>query len=379
MKTIIFDTAVMGHHLEYIHHLYDSARRKIDERFLIVVPERFLDLKSRFEWVNAPNIEFAFLTDEEVKKCSSKGYFQSAFHKSRILRKYVLGFHADNVFLITLVHFLPFLPLMLPADTRISGIIYRIFVYEWKNLPFFKKIKDVLETFIMVHSDKIKFLFLLNDNSAVCYYNKVYKTDKFRFLPDPIVTSLYTPKNIRHKYNIGNDKKVFFHFGVMNHRKGSLMILEAIELLSVEELKGMAFIFAGKIDKDIHDEFYLKYDELLYKATIIIIEGFCSYELLTDLCYSSDCVLTPYSNSSFSSGVLGYAASLNKPVIGPENGLLGKLIKRNCLGLTLVDMTPYFLANQLKNIDLYRKRNKNYVVQSTIKLFSSTVFKTIFN
>ena len=104
--------------------------------------------------------------------------------------------------MITLVHYLPFLPLILPKKVKVSGIIYRLYLYEWKSLPFIKKIKDVLEMYITAKSNMVEKGYILNDSSAACYYNKLFKTTKFVPLADPIQKSNYIPQCIKKSLNI---------------------------------------------------------------------------------------------------------------------------------------------------------------------------------
>lgn len=374
MKLLIFDTAVDGHHLEYIHHLYIGAsENNIETKFLL--PQKFEKIKDKFEWSKNDSISFTYITDEELTKCNKKNYFIASWNKCKILHKYIKQFDITHVFLITLAHFLPFLPFFIPKNTIVSGIIYRIYLYEWKYLSIFKRIKDIFEYLSIVYSNKISTAFILNDNASTIYLNKLYQTQKFVFLVDPIVPLNYVPKNIRNELNINNQKEVFLHFGAMYRRKGTLLILDSIKEIDSGMLQNMTFIFAGIINNDIKDEFQKKVNELNKNVQIIIFDEFCSYEQIYNLCFSSNCLLIPYYNTSFSSGVIGYAALFNKIAIGPAKGVLGKIIRKNKLGTSINNQTPESLAKAIINIKKIKTNNNIYIESNSVMNFNKTIFK----
>lgn len=43
MKYLVFDSLITGHHLEYIHHIYDNCNDS--DTFIFVIPEDFAELK----------------------------------------------------------------------------------------------------------------------------------------------------------------------------------------------------------------------------------------------------------------------------------------------------------------------------------------------
>lgn len=373
MRILIFTPRTAGHHLEYLHHLYDGAKNKLENNYFFLVPNSFKEVKNELEWETAPNIEFIYLTEKESIKCNTGNYFSSSYRKCTTLKKYILNYQITHVILITLVHYLPFLPLILPKKVKVSGIIYRLYLYEWKSLPFIKKIKDVLEMYITAKSNMVEKGYILNDSSAACYYNKLFKTTKFVPLADPIQKSNYIPQCIKKSLNISNDKYVYLHFGGMTKRKGTLVILDSIERMSKNDRNKFVFIFAGHIRSDIKSQFYNKYETLKSDTNLILFDEFCSYEKLMDLCYSCNAILIPYENTSFSSGVLGYAALFNKPVIGPADGLLGKLIRRNKLGITINEINSANLAHKILQTPHNNTESKKYTELNSIKAFQEKI------
>lgn len=60
-------------------------------------------------------------------------------------------------------------------------------------------------------------------------------------------------------------------------------------------------------------------------------------------------MLTPYRNTSQSSGAIGYAAQYGKPVIGPLKGLLGYLIKHYRLGYQVDEVCANGIYTAISN------------------------------
>ena len=102
---------------------------------------------------------------------------------------------------------------------------------------------------------------------------------------------------------------------------------------------------------DIHDAFFRKIGELQKSVNIRVYDKFCSNEFLADLCKTSDVILLPYASTCQSSGVLGHAAYYGKPVIGPAEGLVGKIIRKRGLGIAIEHITPQTLADVMVRID----------------------------
>lgn len=379
-KVLVYDDILSGHHQEYITHIYNGANETNDKNinFTFVVPESIKETNSRLNHNSNKNITVDYLSKSELKKVSKNGYFRSAFNRSRVITKYIKKHNANEVFLITLCHPLPLLPLFVPAKVKISGIIYRIYFYEWQKSGMICKIKDYIENLVIAKSKSISTPFVLNDNSATCYYNHMYKTTKFKSLPDPIIPLVTEPKNIKDELGISPDEKTFLHFGHMTRRKGTLKILEAIMLCKKNDI---AFIFAGVINDDIKLEFYTKTNELISKGyKILVFDEYCSYERLSNLCYTTDCIIIPYSNISFSSGVVGYASLFNKTVIGPKFGLPGKLISRNNLGIAIDTNNIKDIAD---SISMFTRKdihtNKKYKEKNSVTNFIKQIFNQYCN
>lgn len=196
----------------------------------------------------------------------------------------------------------------------------------------------------MSKSSRIGRVFLLNDSSAVKYANKLYKTTKFSYIPDPIVKlGSNNTIDIRKKYGISENTKVFLQCGMMTRRKNTLKILDVIANITGDDA---VFLFAGKVHDEIRDEFYKKIESLKGSHNIIVKDEHLTYEEMNAFMEASDYIFLLYDNISQSSGFLGHAAIHCKPVIANGNGLIGKLVRRYRLGL-LVDNLEFETIDRL--------------------------------
>ena len=381
-NVLIYDDILSGHHQEYLTHLYNGANsiKSKDVSFIFVVPQTIKQTDNILNRNFNNNISIDYLSSEEIIKTESKWYLISSLNKSIILRKYIKKHNVDEVFLVTLCHPMPLLPLFMPHGVKVSGIIYRIYFYEYNKLRFIRKIKDYIENLVIAKSDVIDTPYVLNDNSATCYYNHFFKTNKFRKLVDPILPLSTEPQNLKNELSILPCENTFLHFGYMTKRKGTIKILDA--LLLCKNYKNKVFIFAGIVGDDIKSEFYSKISELINKGVkIIIFDEFCSYEKLCNLCYTADCIIIPYSNISYSSGVIGYASLFNKTIIGPKFGLPGKLISRNKIGITIDTNKVKSIALAIdsfkfKNDESTSKYNEiNSVINFTKQIYNKYIFE----
>lgn len=374
MTHLVFDNTVAGHHLEYLHHIYSyMADRPELGSVVFVVPLSFRQVSDKFVWKQVSHIQYCYLTAEEQKLCDNSNLLKAAWYKSLILRRYVLKFKAGTVFLVMLMLLMPFVALMMPKGVKVRGVIYRIYLYEWKNLSWVRRLQEVVKYGLLARCPSIDRPLVLNDQSAACYLNRLYHTQKFTYIPDPITVSAGGAQDIRSELGISPSQQIFLHFGGLSGRKGTMVILDAIALMSGEERKRNVFIFAGRIYRDIRESFYEKCEQLKAQgAQIWVYDEFCAYEFLRDLCFTCDKILIPYSNTTQSSGVIGYAAVFGKPVIAPSAGLLGKLVRRYRLGIGLSDINAEELHRSFTREPVDFGANL-YVKNNTVSKFCEVI------
>lgn len=373
---MIFDTNIAGHHIEYIHHLCEGMRVYHNDEMIIVLPSAFKTQKKIYKW-NTDNCVFVYYSEERLKEFHGFGsvsLFVNSWRRTKVLKECIDTYNPDSVFLNAIVDYMPILPFIIHKRTCISGIIYKIYLYKWKKVSFPQKISHILNNCLYSYSNSIANVFVLNDKSAAIYLNKRYHTNKYKYLPDPFNDISYKGKNIREKLLINKRAKVYLHFGAMSERKGTLDILDAISALDDSDIVNRVFIFAGVVNPQIRSMFYRKAELLRNKCGILVFDSFCDNIFLHDLCVTSDYLLCPYKETDLSSGVIGYAAKYLKPVIGPQSGLIGKLIRKNRLGITIEDNSVSSLCRAIVDITKYNFNiNPMYIKTIEIAEFNNIV------
>lgn len=367
-RILIFDTEMAGHHIEYLHHLLIKARSSQDE-YIFCVSEDFVDAKgSEFDWSYGDNVVFKYVNTDKANEEVSM--LKKAYRKCKLLHSVIMSCDVTHIFLVSLITFIPFLPLFVPSKIKVSGIIYNIYLYRWKTSSKLLKILDVLKYIVLSYSRCIDRVYILNDAASARVLNRIYKTRKYQFLIDPYVP-LQDKEESLTAYNWGfSNKNVFFHFGAMTDRKGTLEILESLELISSEICTNSIFIFAGKVGNDIKDDFYKLVNRFQGKTNLIVLDKFCSYGLIAAISKKANLLLMPYKVNTQSSGIIGYASQFNTPVLASSEGLIGKLVRKYKLGYTINEITPKAIAEFISQWDGQNNDiPKDYIEINTVDRF----------
>lgn len=373
MKTLIFEPTLSGHHLEYLHHYYLGALERPENEYIFLVPKSFDQVQEKYEWEKANNIKITYIDEKHIARLSSSNIYILGWNVSRTLNHYIRRLHPDEVILTMLMQFIPFIIFLFPSNVRIRGIMYKIYLYEQERMTKLRLFIERARFWLASRAKIIETIFVLNDSDSAEKFNKIYNTQKFRFLSDPVPSiNVNQVQDIRMELNIPQNHKIYLHFGSLDKRKGTIDILRAIINSSAEQLQNKTFIFAGKLNAKLKEEFYQLLEQAYKKVTIFVYDEFCSYDFLYDLCKTCDVILMPYHVTNLSSGVIGYAALFEKPVIGPSKGLLGHLIKKYELGKTIEPpISPTFL-----DIDLCIPSKSNlYIKENSLTNFMKLVMK----
>jgi glycosyltransferase involved in cell wall biosynthesis len=376
VKTVlIFEHSLSGHRFEYICHIFNKAVLQPTVNFIFALPKLPLELRSVINFEGYQNIELIVIGDTP----KSAGLFLSSLRMTKSIRNIVKKHKVTDVFLPSFTSFLPFIGIML-NNVSISGIIYTMYLYEWKEKTWIIKMKNVLIYTILARRKIFKNIYLLNDTISVRYINKIYRTNKFSFLPDPFHNmSDDNLSSIRGELDINDDVQVFLHFGALSERKGTLEILKGIKLMDERSLENKCFIFAGKVVESIKTEFYSLLSEVTERTQILCFDKFCDYSFISALCVSSDYLLMPYKVTTQSSGVIGYAAKYNIPVIAPRENLIGRLVRQYELGYTITLPDAYYIANFLNDIGSIKHKDisKTYLKANSIESFKDVIMTNI--
>lgn len=374
-KILIFDTAVDGHHLEYLHHIYIKAQFITQHEFVFGLPQDFDSVKDKFEWPSAKNLSIILFN---VKNKSEQSNCHRILSEGIIIRSLVNRYQITDIFFISLMSILSALPFLMYKKTNVSGIIYNINTFRFRSAGYGTKCREKLKFYLLANLSIVSNVFVLNNPFGRRYLNILFRVSKFSDLPDPVnIIPMRQISNLRKDLSILPSFKVFLHFGQLTQRKGTLELLRAIIKMNPNCLDKKCFIFAGIVSDEIKQEFYRLLKVAEKRVMVLCFDQFCDYTFLGSLCYSSDFILIPYKITYQSSGLLGYAAQFNVPVIAPHNNLIGRIVEEYKLGYTLERTDCYSIAKFLCEIDKVNQNvcSKAYLDQNSIDHFNSIIFK----
>lgn len=368
-RIIVFDTSDKGHHLEYIHHLHDFCVSDLMNDYIFAVPFTIKDKGKILQWRESSHISYHYLTDEE---CNPSEGWKGNITRAIVLRKLCKEHTPSDVLLISIMAFMPFLGILPFGNVRFSGIVYSFYLYQWSQMTILNRIKNLIIYTLFSKLRRFKRILILNDSASAIALNKIWKTTKFKYLPDPVAIRINP--NVLNKPDFlpdKNNKTIFLHAGGFSDRKGTIQLFDIISKLSVDQKKDVCFVFAGIVTESIRQPFYDYYERLKNESEILVYDMFCSFELLTALCKYSSYMILPYKNTNMSSGIISYGAYCGTPVIVPNSGLLGKLVKRYKMGICLKgDFEESFLSIFDKLCEDCNSTNSNYVETHSIDSFT---------
>lgn len=377
--TIIFSVRISGHHLEYMHHIYDACRRKPEANFAFVLPEEFIRVKDKFEWPRADNIRFDLIPGKDLDFIDKTSLLRKSYHTCTLLKRYIDKYDAEKVYDNNIIGLLPFAPFVLGRNVELYGIIYTIYLYRWRISSLQQKLQDVLKYLIIARSKSFAKVFILNDSSSPQYLNRLYGTTKFDSIADPYIPVRSDSTDIRELFHIDKGKTIFSHFGAIDLNKGTLEILESLKSLPEGITRKSSFLFVGRVEPSFRDVFYDEIGKIKDRVDIRVLDEFCPYETIAALCEQSDALLTPYRRTSCSSGTLGYASQFHTPVVAPDKGLLGKLVRRYKLGILLDEVSDEALHSAYDRIisQKFEAPSGKYLDSHTVESFQEKLIRTI--
>jgi glycosyltransferase involved in cell wall biosynthesis len=399
-KIILFDLSVRGHHPNYIKHLIKHwHEHQLSGHLDIVVSPKFLtehaevvDLAASY---NRENINFiAIAPEEEAALNSRKSRFKRAFRNFQewqIFCKYAESLKASHGLLMYFDTCE--LPLVLGTKSPcpFSGIYFRpTFHYgEFTNHKFswkdrFQQLREKLFLSRILRNSKLKNLFCL-DAFAVKHLDKFNTHVRAIALPDPVEIlnpSETQPKNLKKELGIEENRQVFLLFGALTARKGIYQLLDAIAALPSQLCQKMCLLLVG--ESNIQAQMKTKIDIICQSKPIQIIGR---YEFVPEqdvqaYFQMADVILAPYQRHVGMSGILLLAAAAQKPVLSSNYGLMGEIVRRYELGLTVDSTEPKEIAKGLTRFLVEdsdklcdRTKMQSFAEQNSAEEFARVIFE----
>ena len=250
-----------------------------------------------------------------------------------------------------------------PLGVPISGFMFVQYPeLDWSNGPWLRRIERWLrfrvkerKTARWLKSQEWHSIFLLNGERACEYLNRRFpERPVFRPIPDPAPeAAVAEPRQRRPLTTAENERQApvrFVYLGVLSFRKGADILLRSLLRISPALAVRSEFCCEGGAEPRDRQAIERLVSRLRRERPDVRFEWddrFLSESELQAQMRQADWILAPYRRTEYSSGIFARAAAAGVPLIGPTDGLLGRLIREWGLGMT-AETTPRLWASALE-------------------------------
>ena len=349
-RILLFDTITDGHHPDYLIHVIGFYSGKKEVELYVSTGESFksqFDARQKAEdnpW--GDNVTFLPIPTNKLNSIHSKPIYLRSIIEWNLLVETAQSINANQVLLMYFDYYQLGILIGKKALCPVSAIYFRPNFTENDN-GIYPQIKKWMLSKVL-KSGQIQNLFCLVH--ALVPYMKGQKTQT-QIIPicDPIKQfEILKPEIVEfiNKYKIPTDKKIFLNFGYLDDRKGMEVFIDACAALSSEALTKVCLMLAGPVP-----EYYEKIIEAKL-AQVPELEVIRCYGYLpareVQICFEiSDVVLILYQDFLNMSSVLIRAAMANKPTFATQTGMIGELVSRNNVGVTVDATSVSEVRNEL--------------------------------
>lgn len=384
MKYLFFDLEAGGHHFEYIQHVVDYIGKQTgcSNEYYFLLNYRFkekLSLKSEncqiiFDFIDESRAQELFNMKNPIWR--SYKIFSLAYNHAKII-------NADGLIFMSLF-WVQFALLFVCSKISLSAIYFAPLVRitptntkEKINLWF----KKIMIKFIL-NNKAIKTIYVINDQKACDKLNLIFRCKNFKFLPDPTF-DLNNQVGSDNYLLLPEDKIKILHFGSLDDRKGSLELIESLIYLTPDNIEKIALVIAGfagnDYDKKITDK--INFVRCLQSGVTIIYNN----EFISDdrkkIAYFKQCDLVAIPNklTQYASAIMVHAISFGKPMIVPNQGILGETVTENNIGYLIESVAPQEIASVIKRfianpIIINEKFAQEYYINHSPDKFAEILF-----
>jgi glycosyltransferase involved in cell wall biosynthesis len=326
-------------------------------------------------------VTFLPIPSDKLNSIHSKSIYLRSFIEWNLLVETAKEINASQVLLMYFDYYQMGILIGKKAPCLVSAIYFRPNFTENNNGVYPQIKKWILSN--VLKSGQIQNLFCLVH--ALVPYMKGQKTQT-QIIPicDPIKQFQISKSEIaefKNKFKVPTDKKIFLNFGYLDDRKGMEVFIDACSTLSKEALAKICLLLAGPVP-----EYYEKIIEAKL-AQVPELEVIRCYGYLpareVQICFEiSDVVLILYQDFLNMSSVLIRAAMTNKPTFATQTGMIGELVSKHNVGVTVDATSVSEVANELsaiiKNGISYSEDNlKQLAEENSLNSFLSTIDQAI--
>ena len=384
-RILLFDTITDGHHPDYLIHVIGFYSGKKDVELYVSTGESF---KSQFDerqkaednpW--GENVTFLPIPTDKLNSIHSKSIYLRSIIEWNLLVETAKEINASQVLLMYFDYYQMGILIGKKAPCPVSAIYFRPNFTENNNGGYPQIKKWMLSK--VLKSGQIQNLFCLVH--ALIPYMKGQKTQT-QIIPicDPTKQFEISKSEIaefKNKFKVPTDKQLFLNFGYLDDRKGMEVFIDACAALSSEALAKICLLLAGPVP-----EYYEKIIEAKI-AEVPELEVIRCYGYLpareVQICFEiSDVVLILYQDFLNMSSVLIRAAMANKSNFATQTGMIGELVSKHNVGITVDATSVSEVANELKaiiknGISYSEDSLKQLAEENSLNSFLSTIDQAI--
>lgn len=345
---LIFEPDPRGHTCEWIEHIL-AAVPACPERpilSLVVAADLAALLGDAVARSPAGQVRVLALSTREQALCTHRRLAVSAFARWWLMRRHLRRTGAASGVFLEFDHLSLPLGLGLPTGRPVSGILFRPSVHYGSFRPAHPSLKERLRDWrkdvlyrLMLANPALRSVLSLDPHFPEFARHRYRRGGKVVALPDPAfpVPAVAASPPPPFMADIPTNRLLFVLFGELTERKGVMRLIEALAILPPDAAGGIAVIVAGRLDGALRPPIQQAIDGLTSARPDIwfrLEDRRLAENELARLVGRSDVILAPYQRFVGSSGILMWAARMQRPVICQDYGLLGHLTRRYALGLT---------------------------------------------
>ena len=387
IEYLFYDSSSSGHHCEFFENIIYSLNDYQSSRSAILASPSLKNRLNDFKYKIGSEINLMYLHSDEINSISNtKGRVKKGFKEVKIVESYLTKYKVKHlIFLNFGIQMIPLgffksLPTISIQGIYLQNISFvrRGIDLEEKRKILVRRLRQIINLKLMLSNKKVSKVFILNDKKATNYLNKVFHTDKFEMLYDPLPANSLGIK-------LKNWNSEFFEFsfvGMIQKRKGIIEFLNALLEIKNDLPRKIRVNFLGLNSDD--PTYHWSVLSLIQNLDSKMINfrfynKFIEYEDLNNGIYNSDCILAVYRNHFYSSGMLAHSCKHKIPLIVSKSGFLGEYVTENKLGLSVNPDDPQsyskailtFINNDFNyNFDAA----KNYNLKSSPLKFTNRFF-----
>jgi glycosyltransferase involved in cell wall biosynthesis len=407
-RILVIELSYLGHFPHYIRQLakYWLQNQLPGQLYFLVSPNfvrHHADVVELAASSSEGNLHFEVISEEEQNRLVPR---KSPYHRAwrsfqewQLLRKYAGKLEINKCLLLYFDSFQAAIASGLKLPCPYSGIYFRPTVH-YKTFEHYEpnrkeRVQEWREKLILPRvfaHRQLKHLFCL-DPFFVDYSTVFSQDSKAIYLPDPVeIDRTITSQQVeafKQKLGIEANRKVFLLFGAIgdSDRKGLFPLLEAISTLTPELCRQICLVVVGQIGSDeTTSPMYRRIKEIKrsFPVQIVVQDEFVAESEVPMYFRSADVILALYQRHVGMSGIVVQGAAAQKPLLSTNYGLMGEVVRRWQLGLTVDSTVPSEIAQGLtqfltQDLEMLKDKTKMelFARQNSAERFAQIIFQFI--